>query len=466
MRGRRRATSRRVTVSRGSRMFGWFGPRCPLDLPQKAWTEFRMRWLADRLGPERLLKATVVTPTAEFLPDSYHPDGETIAGLYERLAGFMGVSSSPALRVRPEAEMSGASGVYVPGDAPEIHLNELTLADPAQLVATICHELAHDILLGGRLIDPATPDHEYVTDLLLIYLGVGIIPVNCTIKDRTWTDGSMAYFEIRRSGYLTAMDFGYALALFAYARGEEAPAWAAHLRADAAEVMRKGLRFLQKTGDSVFRPDNLRVKPRPPAPAEARDTLAAGTPTEQLVALWQLADAPLREPAIVEALAAKLADRTPALGEAAAHALRALGPFAAPAAPALLKALDAGHAPLRAAAAGALGATRALPEKVVPALVDLLGDANPAVVANVGHALAEYGAGPDACARPLLAAADAALYRNPNEPSVTVLAAALARVADDAEERVRAFYEEGNDEHRDFLLELLEHVRGEAAEGD
>ena len=28
-------------------MFGWFAPKCPLELSQKVWTEYRMRWLCN-----------------------------------------------------------------------------------------------------------------------------------------------------------------------------------------------------------------------------------------------------------------------------------------------------------------------------------------------------------------------------------------------------------------------------------
>ena len=31
-------------------MLGWLRPRCPLDTGEKMWIEFRMRWLAGKLG--------------------------------------------------------------------------------------------------------------------------------------------------------------------------------------------------------------------------------------------------------------------------------------------------------------------------------------------------------------------------------------------------------------------------------
>jgi hypothetical protein len=52
-------------------MFGWFRPRCPVDTWEKAWTEQRMVWLAQRLGLEKLQPAQVVTPIPEFFPGEY-----------------------------------------------------------------------------------------------------------------------------------------------------------------------------------------------------------------------------------------------------------------------------------------------------------------------------------------------------------------------------------------------------------
>ncbi len=54
-----------------------------------------------------------------------------------------------------------------------IALRESLLRDPLPLIATIAHEPGHVILLGGRLLDPATPDHEQLTDLLTVFLGFG-----------------------------------------------------------------------------------------------------------------------------------------------------------------------------------------------------------------------------------------------------------------------------------------------------
>ncbi len=98
------------------------------------------------------------------------------------------------------------------------------------LVATIAHELGHVHLLGDGRISADEEDHEPLTDLLTVFLGVGIFPANSVIRDVNWHSGNMEGWSISRQGYLTAPMFAYALALFAYIRGEYKASWSKHLR--------------------------------------------------------------------------------------------------------------------------------------------------------------------------------------------------------------------------------------------
>ncbi len=440
-------------------MFGLFTPKCPVELDRKTWTEYRMRWLADRLGIDRMRKAQVITPTEEFFPGPYHGSPAEVRALMDRLAALMGVTTTIELNIVAETEMPSASGLYVPGTPPKIVIRDSILEDPQEVAATLVHELAHDILLGGGLLASHESDHEQVTDLLLIFLGVGIIPTNNTVKDRAWREGQMEYFQIRRSGYLSAADFGYAFALFAYVRGEEQPLWMSHLRPDAREVMKKGLKFLNKTGDTLFHPDKLREKLHTPTAAEVRDWLRDGTPTEQVFALWQLEQHPLPDSSVIEAIENKLADRDWVIASAAAEALGPLREAAAHSTPSLLRALNSRHPRVRAAAANALGEIGAESEKVLPALALLLADLNSYVVTCAANALGKFGPCAGPFARELLAALDAALYSESSEHSAGYLLLALTKIDSDPEQRIREYYESGNDEHRDHLLEMLANMR-------
>jgi hypothetical protein len=164
-------------------MFGLFVPSCPVDLGMKTWIERRMLWFVGRFGAERLRSAQVVTPTTEFLPDAYTPTKTGVRACLDRMCGYMEIKHSEvALEILPDDLMPGAAGLYERRASGHVCIAESQLADPPQLIATVVHELAHDILLRGQHMTGTEPDHEYTTDLLPVFLGVGIFGANATVR--------------------------------------------------------------------------------------------------------------------------------------------------------------------------------------------------------------------------------------------------------------------------------------------
>src|SRR5258708_16168780 len=90
------------------------------------------------------------------------------------------------------------------------------------LIATIAHELAHIKLLGEERM---SKNNEPLTDLTTIIFGLGIFGANSAATFQTgkfsWSHG--------RQGYLSQMDWGYALGVFAHIRGENFTDWSKYL---------------------------------------------------------------------------------------------------------------------------------------------------------------------------------------------------------------------------------------------
>ena len=168
-------------------LFGLFAPKPPLVVREKAWIEVRMRWLAGQFGINRLLNAKVAMPDNNWLPEDYEGTADDARRLLDRLCGFMQIPpSSIQLEVCEDAAMPGAAGLYEPG---LIRLAESQLADLPALVAVLAHELAHDLLVGRGLLKDDL-DAEWVTDLLPVYLGLGLFTANATLRRRIFAWGT------------------------------------------------------------------------------------------------------------------------------------------------------------------------------------------------------------------------------------------------------------------------------------
>ena len=119
------------------------------------------------------------------------------------------------------------------------------LADPMTLVATISHELGHVILLGRGLVDPKTPDHEQMTDLLTVFLGLGVFTANCSGRFKQFQDSKRQGWSMQRLGYLSEEIYGYALAKFASERREDRPEWVQHLSTNVKAYYKRSRNWLK-----------------------------------------------------------------------------------------------------------------------------------------------------------------------------------------------------------------------------
>jgi hypothetical protein len=139
----------------------------------------------------------------------------------------------------------GTAGLYHPdGDTFRIWVEAANLDDPLAMVATMAHELGHVHLLGhGRISDEAE-DHEPLTDLLTVYLGMGVFTANSVLREHYWNAGQMSGWSMGRRGYLGMPAYGYAFARFARARAEDGAPWVRELRLDVRSAFEHAMRFL------------------------------------------------------------------------------------------------------------------------------------------------------------------------------------------------------------------------------
>src|SRR6185295_13433195 len=164
-----------------------------------------------------------------------------------------------------------------------------------------------------------------------------------------------------------------------------------HLRLDAAESLRMGLRYLYKTNDTICHADTIGRPRRPTSEGDLICELNRGTPSVRLAALWEIRERGISTAEIIEEVAHCLDDRDPDIPRAACEALAALGSVADPVVPDLLRALRAANEATRGGAALALGAIGTRGEQIIPALGLALEDDEADVVKEAAQALRTYG---------------------------------------------------------------------------
>ena len=248
-----------------------FAAKLPITDEERQWIDEGFRRLEKMLGHRRLSGAQTILPTPEYFPDPYDETPATVENLFRRVCGYMRVDPSGIdfQIFQDETEdlrnalpywsgrSTGCAGLYVHEPRDEevrnlerrscvVAIRSTQLKDPLSLVASIAHELGHVILIGGGLIAPKTPDHEPLTDLLTVCLGLGIFTANSSARFRQFQDDSRHGWSMQRLGYLPQQAYGYALASFAIARSEDKHQWVNHLSPNIRSYFKQSYNFLKK----------------------------------------------------------------------------------------------------------------------------------------------------------------------------------------------------------------------------
>ena len=237
------------------------------------------RRLEKIIGRRRMLEAKVVLPCAEDFPDPYDKSDAAAELLFRRVCAFMRVDRGTVeLEIFPDetqalrdilpywrSNCSGCAGFFSHDDAEKeederrmiVALRSTQLEDPMSLVATMAHELGHVILLGGGRMKTTTPDHEPMTDLLTVFLGLGIFTANSAARFQQKQEERRYSWSMHRLGYLAEEVYGYALARFASERQEQKPEWRKYLSTNIQAYFKSSLAWLLKNSGYIAMPKQI-----------------------------------------------------------------------------------------------------------------------------------------------------------------------------------------------------------------
>lgn len=229
----------------------------PVSAAAATWITQSLVWLRDQFG-DAALCGDVISPASIFRGLDPADGSGLVEGLTRSVAERMGVDrASLRIEVVDDGNLTdiedlpgihsftGAAGTYERHDgSPTVTIGQTQLTRPTALVTTIAHELAHVRLLGEGRLDAQRSDMEQMTDLAVVYFGLGVFAANAALdfaqRGTGWRKSEL--------GYLGEAMFGFALAGYALMRGERDPDWTSSLDTNPRAYMRQSMRYLKSHG--------------------------------------------------------------------------------------------------------------------------------------------------------------------------------------------------------------------------
>lgn len=208
--------------------------KLPITPEDKTWIDQDLNWLKEEFGQDHFMGIRTVTPTKDFYDRTFDGTEKDAEFVLERTMELMSIqnadlqleffSDSPiemaggTILTTPadiEGSWNSASGTYEQTEnGSVISIERGQLKNPISLIATIAHELAHQILLGENRIEE---NDEYLTDLTAITYGFGIFIGNSRFEFSSHEFG----WQSSRQGYLPEQIIAYAMAWLSNERNEK-----------------------------------------------------------------------------------------------------------------------------------------------------------------------------------------------------------------------------------------------------
>lgn len=241
--------------------------RLPITDTDRQWVDDVLDWILKSFGEKHFYSIKTITPTTTYYPkqneDVYQYAEEALSITMNLMAinrdtkVFLEFLShefydlNPSTRLDKEDNSDGnwveASGTYQRiNNEVVIRINENLLNEPIALIATMAHELAHEILLGENRIKE---NDEYLTDLVAIFYGYGIFLGNSKFSFDASSDGLTSSWNMSNKGYLPEQIIAYATAKLSMLRKEEIN-YQKYMTGQFAKCFDKTVRYLMEEKES------------------------------------------------------------------------------------------------------------------------------------------------------------------------------------------------------------------------
>lgn len=216
-------------------MFGLRKPRVPLTTFQRVDIELLMRRSIETVGIEVIREVEVPTTIEQLALDLSSPQALLASADVEVRRRMKMTSIRLDLKIVDGRELGYPSTYHAAaaeGCSTIVSVADDTVADPLRTVAELAYQYSHHF--WRMQPDPRPLDTDpRTTNLLPVCFGLGVLVSDACLYDKQWSQAGWSGWSISRSGYYNAVELGYALALFARARGETDPPWSKNLRPDS-----------------------------------------------------------------------------------------------------------------------------------------------------------------------------------------------------------------------------------------
>jgi hypothetical protein len=236
--------------------------KLPITEEDKIWINEDLNWLRTEFGEQHFMEIKTVTPTKKFFNRNFDGTKDDAKFVLERTMELMNIhdleiqleffSDSPiemtdGTILSTSADHDGFSenalGTFTQNENETIISIEIQqLKNPISLIATISHELAHQILLGEKRIDE---NDELLTDLMAIAYGFGIFIGNSRFNFSTFSTNNGSGWQTNAQGYLPEQIIAYSMAWLSYERKEET-VYREYLDESIKSYFEKSLKYIEE----------------------------------------------------------------------------------------------------------------------------------------------------------------------------------------------------------------------------
>jgi hypothetical protein len=212
--------------------------KLPITKEDKIWVEENLNWLRTEIGEDHFMEIRTVTPTKDFYDRAFDGTEKDAEFILERTIELMNIQDgeikleffsdqpiemSDGTILTTPADINGswdsASGTYQQTEKETIiSIERGQLKNPISLIATMSHELSHQILLGEKRIDE---NDEFLTDFTAITYGFGIFIGNSRFNFSSFNTNGGFGWQSSSQGYLPEQIIAYSMAWLSKERNEK-----------------------------------------------------------------------------------------------------------------------------------------------------------------------------------------------------------------------------------------------------